>query len=132
MKSMRVLFWVLISALSIFISAAILYSCSSGGGGETGNSGTVAVYATGDSSLNSLVTSTSTGTSDTSLNTDLTSTTEDNGNDGTSLATRMTATIMRIELVNKGTGTSCIVLDEDLSLSIADLSNIMHLITEAD
>ncbi len=90
--------------------------------GRSANSGTVAVYATGDTTLNSLVTST-TGTGDTALNTDLTSTAtgtnldtggtstaEDNGNNGNSLTSRMTVTITSIELVNKGTGTSCPVL----------------------
>jgi hypothetical protein len=140
MKSMRGVLWVFICVLSFILAAAFLYSCSSSGGGGTDNSGTVAVYATGGS-LNSLATST-TGTTDSSLNTDLTSTetgtnldtggTSTNGEDGHSLLTRMTATITRIELVNKGTGTSCTVLDEPSSLGIGDLSNLMNFIAEAN
>ena len=142
MKNMRVFLCVFICVLSLIVSSAILSSCSSSGGGSgTDNSGTVAVYAT-SSSVNSLATSTTTTTGTGDLNSGLTSTetgtnldtggTTTTGEDGHPIFSHMTATITRIELINKGTGTSCTVLDEPSSLGIGELSNLMNFIAEAN
>lgn len=134
MRSVRVFLCAFIYGLSLFIVAAGLSSCSSGSGGSgTDGSGTVAIFATatgtGDISLSTDVTSTETGTN---LDTGGTPTTGEGGTDGHSIFSHMTATITRIEIINKGNGASCTVLDEPSSLGIGELPNLMSFITEAN
>jgi hypothetical protein len=117
--------------LAVF-AAALLYAC---GGGGTGDTGTVALYATDNPSLNTEVTPTvddsGNGTDD-SLDSDVTPTVNGNGTGDLSLFTELTATINKIELVNTGHGTACEVLSGPTSLDMADLSDVMHLIAVAE
>ena len=112
MKKKGVLLGIVAAAAVFIVTAIVLYSCSGGGGSSvTGSSGTVALYATDNTTAFQQMAP------------------PINDTDNVSQAT---ATISKVTVLNTGSGASCDVLTTPVAINIANLSDVLQLLDVAD
>jgi hypothetical protein len=84
--------------LSIIVPAVVLFSCSGGGGRDTGQKGSVALYLTDNIADYQLV----------------------------------TATVNTVRILHTGSGASCDILTDPVTVNIVELANVLQLVNVAD